>query len=85
MVSRSNRSVLYSIAARSPWGVSVIDRVKSNLAEPVSRSIDSSFNPDRCAGVAGVLWNTNMTWKKGLRLRLRSGCSSSTSFSKGKS
>ena len=33
----------------------------------------------------GVFWSASMAWNRGLRLGSRSGCSSSTSFSKGRS
>jgi Fe-S cluster biogenesis protein NfuA len=58
--------------------------VRSNLEVPLSAARVSKVRPGSDGGGAGID-RLNMTWKSGVWLRLRSGCSSCTSFSNGRS
>ena len=86
MVAASNRSVLYSKPPRRPVRRLAEGQLQLELGDAAlharSGRSDSSGVP---SSAAGAFWNANSTWKRGARLRSRSGWSSSTSFSKGRS
>ena len=81
----SNRSLWYLTVHDSPSRVSATSRARSKLDTPVSMSNASIVRPGNSRCFSGVFVSRNVTWKSGLWLRFRSGCSSSTSFSKGRS
>ncbi|CAM4117143.1 hypothetical protein COSO111634_33435 [Corallococcus soli] len=85
-VAASNRSVLYSIDPRNPFGVSISDSVSSYLAVRSSASIGNRDRPPGsfCSDSVSC-WSANITWNSGGRRRSRSGARASTSFSNGTS
>ncbi len=85
MVAESKRSVLNSRAPRRPPSSSVRSSIRSNLETPGSRSGLRISRSASTARTGGAFCSTTRTWKSGVRDRSRSGCSSSTSFSKGRS
>ena len=85
-VPRSNRSVLYFSPPRRPSGGRRERSDRSNLATatsaptPLTAAAPGARRPGRRA-----FCSVNITWNSGEWLRSRSGCSSSTSCSKGRS
>ncbi len=86
MVVGSNRSLLNSSApATPPSPDAAIPSVRSNFDVLPDDSAASNFSPGRLTAEPGAFCSTNITWKSALRLMSRSGCSCSTSLSKGTS
>ena len=81
IVDASKRSLLYSTNPRRSRGLNSMSSRRSNFAT-VPSIVDGS---KMFCGSDCTLNTWKLTWKSGLRLRSRSGCSSSTSFSKGTS
>jgi hypothetical protein len=76
----------------SPESLSHTYRSKSDLTGiillsefNVSEFNESKLRPDNSSDGCGSFRKMNITWKSGLRLKLRSGCNSSTNFSNGTS
>ena len=84
-VVASKRSRLYSRAAVRPPPTSAKTRVRSNLAVPASTSRPLTCNPGSSSSRRGVFCTISITWKSGVCEVSRRGCSSSTSFSNGRS
>ena len=81
----SKRSRAYSTApaARCDRAARASGRTwRCRCSPPARRSTASPSSAARCAA---LFCSANMTWNSGLRLRSRSGASSSTSFSNGRS
>ena len=84
-VGRSKSAESYSHSAISPDAVSVTNRMVSNFAPPCTPGTASKASPGISSDPLGAFCSTSITWKSGECDRLRSGCSSSTSRSKGRS
>ena len=87
IVAASNRSVLYSSVAAQPLARLDQSRGSGRTSPCRCRRRQGRSRQARqlAAPCRGAFWRTNITWNSGARLRSRSGCSSSTSFSKGRS
>jgi len=88
MVSRSNRSVLYSMTPDSPArpsGVSAKSMLNSSFAVPVAIGTVRSSRPCAVSTPPGVFCTESITCASAGRLRSRSGISSSTRRSNGTS
>jgi hypothetical protein len=85
-VSGSNRSASYWMDAAALMPSSSTDKVRSNfvVCEPTEKGITET-SPSTGSPRPEARSCVNMTWNKGVWLRLRTGCNSSTSFSKGTS
>ncbi len=85
IVCVSKRSVLYSKLPVRPSSLFAMDNFKSNPAVPLSTGISVRARPGSRGSCMGTFCRTNITWKSGEWLRLRSGRIVSTSFSNGRS
>jgi hypothetical protein len=84
-VAASNRSVAYSSVPASPPAPSHAWSSRSSWAVSVSKLTRSTPSPAKRSPSAGALSRTNITCERGWRDGSRSGCSSSTRRSKGRS
>ena len=85
MVVRSKRSEAYWKPPTIRPSNSPRARVRSNLAAPLCTASGESVRPGRFSDGRAAFCTTSITWNSGVWLRLRSGCSSSTSRSNGTS
>src|ERR1700730_16342408 len=90
-VSRSNRSVAYSITPDIPAGVPSAPRssltltARSNLAVAVATGSNRVASPGTSKRAAALFWNASITWNSGWCDSDRAGLSTSTSRSNGSS
>ncbi len=81
----SKRSRLYSQEPVRPETVWARLNVRSNLAVTPSAGSEVRVSPGSTRAPPGAFWRTNITAKSGVRPRCRSGSSTSTTFSNGRS
>ncbi|OQM80776.1 hypothetical protein B0E55_02914 [Rhodococcus sp. 66b] len=84
-VDSSNRSVAYVNVADSPSDTSLIVSCRSNLATVSSIANSAAVRPGRANEFCPRFWNANATWNSGWCALDRTGSSTSTSRSKGRS
>lgn len=84
-VARSKRSVANTASPRSAPSSSTKYSDRSNFEAPLASESGSTSSPGGAGGAAASSSSTSITWNSGLRLRSRSGRTSSTSRSKGTS